>query len=104
MGTDQSQKFVFTVDDSDTVKYAPVTLGPLVDGLRVIRSGLNSNDWVVVNGLMTIRPGAKVSPLRYRPNLDEYGCRLQPMKFPHFLSHFRLGVVDRHRAGRVAGC
>jgi membrane fusion protein, multidrug efflux system len=64
VGTDQSQKFVFTVDASDTVKYTPVTLGPLVDGLRVVRNGLQPGDWVVVNGLMTIRPGAKVNPTR----------------------------------------
>ncbi len=62
VGTDQSQKFVFIVDDNNTVQYSPVTLGPQVDGLRVIRSGLRTNDWVVVNGLMTIAPGAKVAP------------------------------------------
>jgi membrane fusion protein, multidrug efflux system len=64
VGTDQSQKFVFTIDGDDVAQYAPVTLGPLADGLRVVRSGLHSNDWVVVNGLMTIRPGAKVNPTR----------------------------------------
>ncbi len=64
VGTDQSQKFVFTVDESNVVQYAPVTLGPMVDGLRIVRGGLHTNDWVVVNGLMTIRPGAKVSPSR----------------------------------------
>jgi multidrug efflux system membrane fusion protein len=64
VGTDQSQKFVFIVDEKNTVQYAPVTLGPLVDGLRVVRAGLHSNDWVVVNGLMTIRPGATVNPTR----------------------------------------
>ncbi len=67
VGTDQSQKFVFTVDGNDTVQYTPVSLGPLVDGLRVIRGGLHSNDWVVVNGLMTIRPGAKVNPAGEAP-------------------------------------
>ncbi|HEX4119020.1 MAG TPA: efflux RND transporter periplasmic adaptor subunit [Verrucomicrobiae bacterium] len=61
VGTDQSQKFVFIVDDKDMVQYVPVSLGPLVDGLRVVRSGLKPNDWVVVNGLMTIRPGVKVA-------------------------------------------
>jgi RND family efflux transporter MFP subunit len=64
VGTDQSQKFVLVVDGSDTVQYTPVTLGPLVDGLRVVKAGLHTNDWVVVNGLMTVRPGAKVSPTR----------------------------------------
>ncbi len=49
VGTDQSQKFVYTVDATDTVQYTPVTLGPLIDGLRVVRSGLHPNDWVIVN-------------------------------------------------------
>jgi hypothetical protein len=45
-----------------------VTLGPLVDGLRVVRAGLHPDDWVIVNGLMTIRPGAKVAPARQTLN------------------------------------
>jgi membrane fusion protein, multidrug efflux system len=64
VGSDQDQKFVFVVDGQDTVQYAPVKLGPLIDGLRVVLEGLHSNDWVVVNGLMSVRPGAKVSPAR----------------------------------------
>jgi membrane fusion protein, multidrug efflux system len=62
VGADQDQKFVFVVDGQDTVRYAPVKLGPLIDGLRVVREGLQSNDWVVINGLMSVRPGIKVSP------------------------------------------
>jgi hypothetical protein len=34
----------------------------VVDGLRVITAGLNADDTVVVNGLMRVRPGAKVTP------------------------------------------
>jgi multidrug efflux system membrane fusion protein len=64
VGTDQSQKFVFVVDDKDTVQYVPVMLGPLIDGMRIVRSGLKSADWVVINGLMTIRPGVKVAATR----------------------------------------
>ena len=42
----------------------PVTLGPLVDGLRVIRTGLAANDNIVLDGLANpmVRPGAKVQP------------------------------------------
>ena len=64
VGTDQSQKFVYVVDDQNTVVYKTVQLGPLVDGLRVVRDGLQPNDWVIVNGLMSVRPGAKVNPAR----------------------------------------
>lgn len=64
VGTDQGQKFVFTVNDQDTVEYKQVKLGPVVDGLRVVREGLQAKDQVVVNGLMSIRPGAKVKPER----------------------------------------
>jgi membrane fusion protein, multidrug efflux system len=63
VGTDQGQKFVYVIN-SDTVEYRTVKLGPLVDGLRVIRDGILSNDWVIVNGLMSIRPGAKANASR----------------------------------------
>lgn len=62
VGTEQVRKFVYAVgsDNVATPKY--VTLGPLVDGLRVITAGLSADDTVIVNGLMRIRPGAKVAP------------------------------------------
>jgi multidrug efflux system membrane fusion protein len=64
IGSDQDQKFVFVVDGQNKVQYVPVKLGPIIDGSRVIREGLHSNDWVVVNGLMSVRPGAEVTPDR----------------------------------------
>lgn len=62
VGSDQDQKFVFVVDGQNVVQYTPVKLGPMVDGLRVVREGLHAGDSVVINGLMTIRPGIKVAP------------------------------------------
>jgi len=64
VGTDQSQKFLYVVNDQDTVEYRPVKLGPTIDGLRVVREGIQANDWVVVNGLTNLRAGAKVVPKR----------------------------------------
>jgi len=64
VGTDQGQKFVYAVDDQNTVEYKVVDLGPMIDGLRIVRQGLLSNDWIIVNGLMSARPGAKVNPSR----------------------------------------
>lgn len=62
VATDQSRKIVFVVKDDDTVEARPVMLGPLADGLRVIREGLRAEDRVIVEGLQRARVGAKVSP------------------------------------------
>ncbi|MPZ16930.1 MAG: efflux RND transporter periplasmic adaptor subunit [Luteitalea sp.] len=63
VGTDLDKKFVYVVEDNGTVAYRTVTLGPLVDGMRVIRSGLKPGDRVVINGLQRVRPGVKVEPV-----------------------------------------
>jgi RND family efflux transporter MFP subunit len=62
VATDQSRKIVFVVKDDNTVEAKPVTLGPLDEGLRVIREGLNPEDRVIVDGLQRARVGAKVTP------------------------------------------
>jgi multidrug efflux system membrane fusion protein len=62
VATDQSRKIVFVVKADDTVEARPVVLGPLDDGLRVIREGLKPDDRVIVDGLQRARVGAKVSP------------------------------------------
>jgi membrane fusion protein, multidrug efflux system len=62
IATDQSRKIVFVVKDDDTVEERPVILGPLDDGLRVVREGLKPEDRVIVEGLQRARVGAKVSP------------------------------------------
>jgi RND family efflux transporter MFP subunit len=62
IGTEQIRKFVYVVGSDDVAKQVYITLGQVVDGLRVIRDGLSENDRVVVNGLMRVRPGIKVTP------------------------------------------
>jgi RND family efflux transporter MFP subunit len=62
IGSDQTQRFVLVVNDQHTVEYRKVALGPMIDGLRVIRDGLKPQDWVIVNGVQRVRPGAKVDP------------------------------------------
>jgi RND family efflux transporter MFP subunit len=66
MGTDQTQRFAFVVDDQNTVAYRKVELGPLIDGLRVVRDGLKPEDWVIVNGVQRVRTGTKVDAERRR--------------------------------------
>jgi RND family efflux transporter MFP subunit len=62
IGTDQTQRFAFVVNDQHTVEYRKVTLGPIIGGLRVIRDGLKPEDWVIVNGVQRVRTGARVDP------------------------------------------
>ncbi|WP_041711221.1 efflux RND transporter periplasmic adaptor subunit [Afipia broomeae] len=62
IATDQSRKIVFVVKADNTVEARPVVLGPLDDGLRVIREGLKPDDKVVIDGLQRVRIGAKVTP------------------------------------------
>ncbi|WP_332847780.1 efflux RND transporter periplasmic adaptor subunit [Massilia sp. S19_KUP03_FR1] len=61
VGTDQSRKFVYVVDKDGKAEYRAVTLGPVVDGLRVVRSGLKAGEKIVVNGLQRVRPGAPIT-------------------------------------------
>jgi len=60
--SDQSRKIVFTVAQDGTVGTKLVEIGPIVDGLRVIRSGLAAEDRIVIEGLQRARPGQKVTP------------------------------------------
>jgi RND family efflux transporter MFP subunit len=62
IGTDQSQKFVYVIDASNTVAYRTVKIGRVTDGLRIIEEGLAPGENVVVNGLQRVHPGVIVAP------------------------------------------
>ncbi|MEO5716132.1 MAG: efflux RND transporter periplasmic adaptor subunit [Luteolibacter sp.] len=62
IGTNQNQKFVFTVAQDNTVAYRTVKLGPVMDGKRVIREGINPGDRVITNGLQRVVAGMTVAP------------------------------------------
>ena len=62
IGTEQVRKFVLVVGDDAAAVQKYVTLGPLSDdNLRVIKDGIKAGDRVIVNGLMRVRPGQKVT-------------------------------------------
>jgi len=61
--TDQSMKLLFTVTPDGTVVPKPVELGQVTDdNLRIIHSGIEPSDEVIINGLLRARPGQKVTP------------------------------------------
>jgi len=58
--TDQTRKLVMVVDANGMVAPRVVRLGPLIDGLRVVREGLVPEDRVIIEGVQRARPGVKV--------------------------------------------
>jgi RND family efflux transporter MFP subunit len=62
IGSEQARKYVLVVGPDDVVATKYVTLGQVVDDLRVIKSGVEANDRVVVNGLARAKAGQKVTP------------------------------------------
>ena len=62
VASDQDRRIVYVVAEDGTVSAKPVRPGPTIDGYRVIRSGLDGTETVVVNGLSRVRPGAQVTP------------------------------------------
>jgi RND family efflux transporter MFP subunit len=59
--TDQTRQVVFVVDAEGVVSQRVVEPGRLIDGLRVIRGGVTTQDRVVVSGVQRARPGRKVA-------------------------------------------
>ena len=62
VGTDQDKKYVMVVDAANRVNYRAVTLGPVVNGLRIVRSGLQKGERIVIDGLQSVRPGQVIVP------------------------------------------
>ncbi|WP_414828219.1 efflux RND transporter periplasmic adaptor subunit [Alteromonas sp. H39] len=62
IGTDLNNKYVLVVNQDNVAEYRPVKLGDKMGTLRLIESGLNPSDTIVVDGLQRIRPGVNVAP------------------------------------------
>jgi multidrug efflux system membrane fusion protein len=70
IGTDQDKKYVMVIDDDNKANYRAITLGPIVDGLRIVRSGLHKGERIVVNGLQRVRPNTVVAPTEVAMDRD----------------------------------
>ncbi len=62
VNTDQSQKYVLLLGANNQIEYRAVKLGRVIDGLRVVNSGLKAGDVIVVNGAQRVHPGVTVTP------------------------------------------
>jgi multidrug efflux system membrane fusion protein len=75
VGTDLGKKFVFVLKSDNTVDYRSVELGPEVDGLRIVKAGLEPGETIVVNGLQRVRPGALVAATKVVMDTTRDGLR-----------------------------
>lgn len=69
VGTDQGRRYVLVLGPDDKVEYRPVELGPLEDGLRVVTTGLDAGETIILKGL--VRPGMQVIPNRIAMGPDQ---------------------------------
>jgi RND family efflux transporter MFP subunit len=63
ISADQNERVVYVLNADNTVTTKPVRPGPKLYGYRVIRSGLNGDEQIVVKGVVRVRPGSKVTPV-----------------------------------------
>jgi membrane fusion protein, multidrug efflux system len=61
IGTDQDRKFVLVLKPDSTLEYRAISIGRVIDGLRVVETGLKPGDNIVINGLLRVRPGMRVA-------------------------------------------
>ena len=67
LGTDLGGKYLLIVGKDDIVEHRPVTIGGLLDGMRVIEDGLTGDERYIINGLQRARPGLPVNPQMQDP-------------------------------------
>ncbi len=96
IGHDQSEKFVYVVDSGNKVKRQVVVIGPISNGLRIVRTGLTGSEKIIVRGLQRVFPGAQVQfteekikatseeglPNTYQPVPPEKWLSRRPAKTP----------------------
>jgi multidrug efflux system membrane fusion protein len=75
IGSDQANRFLWVVAEDGTATRRVVTLGPVVSGLRAIRTGITADEWVIVKGIQRARQGQKVTVTRDTIKLSEVPAR-----------------------------
>ena len=68
---DQLGPYLLAVDDKNVVQRRGVKLGTEVKDLTVITEGLNDQEWVITNGLLSAIPGKQVTPVKAAPSTPE---------------------------------
>ena len=95
IGSDQDEKFVYVVDSGNVARLRRITVGPLADGLRVVKSGLHPDDVVIVNGIIKVRPNSPVKAQQGR--MEEFSSNDPATPLPG--SKYRTANLDSGAKG-----
>lgn len=99
VGTDLGKKFVLVLGEDGKVNYRSIELGPKLEGLRIVRNGLDEGETIVVNGLQRVRPGNAVEPQPV-PMADADTLAALKEQNRAITAAFERQVVDRNVARR----
>jgi RND family efflux transporter MFP subunit len=98
IGSDQGESFVYVVDSKNVAQMRHVTIGGLASGFRVIKSGLQQEDEVIINGIIKVRPQAPVKP--DQGDMHQFGS--DDASLPASVSKTN-GVQNNKEAGNKGG-
>jgi membrane fusion protein, multidrug efflux system len=98
IGSDQDQSFVFVVDSKNIARLRHITTGELADGLRVVKSGLQPNDVVIVNGILKVRPDSPVKP--QQGSMEQFSSNDLSLPLTESKSTASLGGANSTKATR----
>jgi len=96
IGSDQDQSFVYVVDSKNIARLRHITTGQLAEGLRVVKSGLQPDDVVIINGIMKVRPDSPVKP--QQGAMEQFISNDISMPLTNLKSSASLGGADRSKA------
>ncbi|EJL05683.1 MULTISPECIES: multidrug efflux RND transporter periplasmic adaptor subunit MexE [Pseudomonas] len=99
VGTDLGKKFVLVMDAENKPAYRAVELGPKIEGLRIVRSGLSKDDTIIVKGLQRARPGSPVTPETIPMASDETIAALAQQRKALEASNLSQGAPSKAASG-----
>lgn len=100
IGSDQSEKFVYVVGNGNSVERRTVALGPISHGLRIVRTGLDGSELIVVRGLQSVYPGVTIEATKatIEPELSELPDDYASVPADRWLSPTPAGLPTGRKA------
>jgi membrane fusion protein, multidrug efflux system len=95
IGSDQDQRFLYVVDSKNIARLRHIKTGQLAEGLRVVKSGLQPDDVVIINGIIKVRPDSSVKP--QQGAMEQFSSN--DLSMPLLGSKSQTARVDRGRKG-----